>query len=98
MGDRLVHADRPAELLTTFRLLDAELERLRGNADGFERESCQLLVFGCVRVEELLAAVRTSRLLEQHRALEEAEVGELVASPPPVRENGARFAAQQLLF
>ena len=36
--DRLVRADRPAELLAAFRVLDTERERLAGDADRLEGE------------------------------------------------------------
>src|SRR5438876_5294677 len=36
--DRLVRADRPAELLAAFRVLDTERESLAGNADSLEGE------------------------------------------------------------
>src|SRR5207302_607583 len=39
--DRLVRADRPAELLAAFRVLDPELERPARDADGLEGERRQ---------------------------------------------------------
>ena len=66
--------------------------------DRLERERCELLVARADSVEELLAAVRAPRLLEQHRAVEEAELGDLVAPPAAVREHVARLAPQQLLL
>src|SRR6266545_162488 len=95
---RLIRADRLAELLARLRVLDPELERLRRDADRLERERGELLLLRRRLVEELRAAVRAPRLLEQHGAVEEAELGELVATPAAVREHRARLAAQQLLI
>ena len=53
---------------------------------------------GARRVEELLAAVDAAGLLVQHRAVEEAELGDLVLSPAAVREHVARLAPQRLLI
>ena len=100
MRDGLVDADLPAELLARRRVLDAELERLRGDADGLERERGELLVLRARVVEERLADVRAARLLVEHGAVEERQLraGDLVARPAAVAERLARLAAQQLLL
>src|SRR5438477_11601939 len=94
MSDRLVDTDRPAELLAGLRVLDSELQGLRGDSDCLERKRCQLFVFRRSRIEELFAAVRASRFLEQHGAVEQAEISELVPPPAAVRKHGPRFASK----
>ena len=81
-----------------FACSTAELERAPRDADRLERERRELLVLRSGRVEELLAAIRAAGLLEQDRAVEEAELRKLVASPAAVREHVARLAPQQLLL
>src|SRR5438876_4919066 len=98
MRHRLVDADRSPELLARLGVPDSELERLLCDADRLERERGKLRVVVRARVEELLAAVYASRLFEQDRPFEKAEIGELVLPPPAVREHGSRLAPQQLLF
>ncbi len=49
------------------------------------------------RLEELLAAVGAPRLLVQHGAVEEAELGDLVLAPAAVRHDVARLSPQRLL-
>src|SRR5437588_9650323 len=98
MSDRLVDADRPAELLASLCVLDSELQGLRGDSDCLERKRGELLVFRRRGIEELFAAVRASRFLEQHGALEQAELRELVPPPAAVRKHGSRFASQELLL
>ena len=95
--DRLVRADRLAELLPLLRVLDRELERLRRDADRLERERRELLVLRRGVVEELAAAIRASGLFVEDGAIEEAELGDLVATPAAVREHRARLAPQRLL-
>ena len=96
--DRLVDADRPPELLARLRVLDGELEHLLRDTGRLERERRELRVARTSGIEELLAPPGTAGLFVEHGAVEEVELGDVVARPAPVRENAARLAAQQLLF
>src|SRR6478736_2896539 len=98
MRHGLVRADRLAELLTRLRVLDRELECLRADADGFERERGEPLVLRRIRLEELLAAVDAPSLLVQHGSVDEAQLRDLVLAPAAVREHVARLAPQRLLI
>src|SRR5215203_6208047 len=100
VGDGLVHADLPSELLPVLRVLDREVECLLPDADRLERERRQALVLRPVLVEERLPHAGAPALLEEDGFVDEAQLGraDLVARPAPVREGVARLAAEELLL
>jgi hypothetical protein len=100
VGDGLVDADLPAELLPLVRVLDRQLERLLADPDCLEREQREPLVLRPGLVEERLADSCPAGLLEEDGLVDEPEPGraDLVTAPAAVLERLARLAAQQLLF
>jgi predicted alpha/beta hydrolase len=91
---RLVGADRTAELLARLGMLHRDVEHVARDPRRFQRHRSEPLRFLCMRIEQLVAAIRTPGFFVHDRAVEKAEVGELVAIPAAAgRGRGLPLAA-----